>query len=132
MCKKEEESISLPDSSTHAFFETWKIIHWNSANVTIDAQMKKHVYIWASLPCGFRSNIKGHSSGQRCPSVKPSALPSHFSSAARCRSIQVWGGGEGLTQPAARQRLYSAVSIIQIQYLPLSPMRSPQCNVSLT
>lgn len=32
--------------------------------------------------------------------------------------IQVWDGTEGLTQPAARQRPYSAVSIIQIPYLP--------------
>lgn len=42
---------------------------------------------------------------------------SHFSSAARW-SIQFWDGKKGLTQPAARQRLYSAVGIIQIQYLP--------------
>lgn len=41
----------------------------------------------------------------------------HFSSSAHW-FIQVWDGTEGLTQPAARQRLHSAVSIIQIPYLP--------------
>lgn len=89
MCKKEEESISLPDSSFMLFFQTWKIIHWNSANVTIDAQMKNHVYIWASLPYGFRSNIKRSQQWTTvsvCQTLSPSV--SFFIR----RSLQIYSG----------------------------------------
>ena len=69
---------------------------------------------------GVRLKVIGHRTDHDVAGVYlPNLFPplSHFSSSAPW-FIQVWDGTEGLTQPAARQRPYSALSIIQIPYLP--------------
>lgn len=69
---------------------------------------------------GVRLKVIGHRTDHDVGDVYlPTLFPplSHFSSSAPW-FIQVWIGTEGLTQPAARQRPYSALSIIQIPYLP--------------